>query len=297
MRIGGEVPLFAINPRRDYVGITPIVREIDDDLTESMKNQGLLRPIILDAETYEVVDGQRRLIVAHNLGWDTIQAVTVNEFITLARYLKETRKFEDKNIGSVPFARPKLSEMILILGTLKRIKERDLDRYRRLPTKDREKLMGPFGGRQFDELMADTLGITESLVSRLVTIGNTWHKAPASLSSKIEELVSDLDKHGMAGQTERLVSSLNHGTRRPVETRMTVPQQLARAERIITALETMSVSVRELVQEIRMANGPINSDASRALSLRLRRAQYAIGRLSGALSEKAQGRKKNGSGN
>jgi ParB family chromosome partitioning protein len=98
-----RIPLAQISrnpfqPRRDFRPAEQL------ELRESLKSSGLLQPIAVrpkrgEAESYELIVGERRLRAANDLGWKSIDAIVRNlddrEMLTLA--LIENLQREDLN--------------------------------------------------------------------------------------------------------------------------------------------------------------------------------------------------------
>jgi ParB family chromosome partitioning protein len=84
-------------------------------LAESMKQYGLLNPIIVDKEL-NLIAGERRLEAARKLGWSTIEAVVLSNDFNKA----QTLEIEiDENLYRKPFTPDELADGIERLEKLR----------------------------------------------------------------------------------------------------------------------------------------------------------------------------------
>lgn len=272
------LPVDQVKPRRDFHGMVINRREADDTLLDHM-TEGQEWPIVVDGQTFEVVDGQRRLEVAQKLGWTEISCTIANTFKDLMEAYKRTREFEERNVTRIPFTRMKPSEQVALMGTLRRIRRDEISRMRSQRT--------PPSHVTFESSVSDAMGAPPSVVSSLNALSLVLDRAPAKLSATIEGIVLDMDEHGMKDRALRLARAAETRFNRPPTSFVAMEKLLEKAERIISNLEIMGTSAMELHKEIIVANGdPFDTEESRRMATRMRVAQYRIGRLSGALVDR-----------
>lgn len=86
-----------------------------EDLTQSLKNHGLLQPIIVD-EKMNLIAGHRRVLAAKELNWDKINAIIVKN-----KKIRDKVGIEiDENKERVNFTEPELEKGAQILRDLEK---------------------------------------------------------------------------------------------------------------------------------------------------------------------------------
>ncbi len=144
-----------------------------DALAASIKDQGLIMPIAIWPDG-TLAAGQRRLLAAKKLEWETIPVHVLQDADDLLRRLKVER---DENTHRLAFAP---SEAVAI--------GKELENLERPKAKGREKEGGRMGGKGSGKLPDPSKGQTRDKVAEAVGMsGRTYEKAKAVVEAAEED--------------------------------------------------------------------------------------------------------------
>jgi hypothetical protein len=181
---GGTVDLGILQRRR-------FSRPMGDlaPLKRSMNARGVDVPILV-TPTYEVVDGERRVAVARQLGWRAIPCLATSDFDTMCKHLLAARLAGEDGL---PFEPMLLTNMVNLMDLLGEFNQVRVNILRRRP-RSKGPLSNPTratGRSEFHEKVSEALGQPSVTFSRVRT---TRHIIDEELAKRTT-LGEEMDKY------------------------------------------------------------------------------------------------------
>jgi ParB/Sulfiredoxin domain len=97
---GVELPIRTIhnNNLQAHRTGTRVLEDLQP-LVDSIRTLGMQLPVLILAESLQVVDGNRRLAAAETLGWETVPVLCTSDWEVASRYMREKKALE----ATLPF--------------------------------------------------------------------------------------------------------------------------------------------------------------------------------------------------
>lgn len=172
-----------------------------DALAASMKELGLLQPVVVDADGY-LIAGARRLEAARRLGWDEIKTVTASDMDDVLRRLKAER---DENVCRQDFTPSEAVAMAELIRPL----EETAAKERREKTQGRPKKTGakftPVSEKaKSGDKTAAAVGLSRPTLEKARAVVQAAHQEPEKFSFALD-LMDNTGKVSKAYQAVKLI--------------------------------------------------------------------------------------------
>lgn len=289
MHMGGAVPIKDIRDRPAQVGLGVSRRPVSRALLGSLKHDGQQWPAVLNGNTYEVIDGQRRLDAARRLGWETLRCVVPMTFLTTIDDLAATIEFEDGDGVAWPHDPPLNHEIVDVLSQLRALKHPETRAIVAAATSAAKKGVKapkfpaslPPGTKFLDEAVR-AFRFNGGVINRLNMVVVAREKLPANMQPQVEAAFAGMVAGGSVAAMEKRLRELRDlSAERSVgrgTASLSTEEIHVRMLRILTSLETMAAAGLDLKHEI-MRLGDSYTPMGKEFERRKDRTQRRLGQV------------------